>query len=217
MGEYTTINPNSKEKRREHDLYPTPEGLVRAIFNAKLWWYGFEPENILDPGCGEGIWGKVAREVFPKANIVGVEIRKEIKDIENSKYYNEIYLDENYLAENSLYPRDWQLRKYDLIIGNPPYGPRGMAEEFIRTSFKYLSNNGQLIFLLRQAFLASRHRYNGLWKEHLPFEVLTLSRRPSFSGNKKTDGEEYAVFSWFKHTEREYENQFIGRLLDWDY
>lgn len=216
MGEYTTINPSSKEKRREHDLYPTPEGLVKAIFNEAYFSYKLPNIKILDVGCGEGVWGKVAREKFPKATIVGVELRKELKSQENVPCYDQMYLGEDFLAANTLYPRDWQLEKYDLIIGNPPYH---LAEEFIRTSFKYLFNgDAAVVFLLRQAFLASMKRYNGLWKDHFPSKILTCSRRPSFyhadTGSKSTDGEEYAVYFW---PPKSLTNWYHGGLLNWEY
>jgi hypothetical protein len=210
MGEYTTINPASKEKRREHDLYPTPEGLAKAVID-NLWYRDANPKSILDPGCGEGVWGKVAKERWPKAEVTGVEVRKVL----NSESYDNLYIGEDFLAENTLYPRDWQLQKYDLIIGNPPYFA---AEDFIRTSFKYLSNDGYIVFLLRQAFLASMKRYNGLWAIHFPEYVMTCSRRPSFyhadTGSKSTDGEEYAVFIWHKTWK---ENWYKGSLLNWEY
>lgn len=215
MSEYTTINPNSKEKRREHDLYPTPEGLVRATL--MNWWKGYKeyPYKILDPGCGEGVWGKVAKELWPKAEITGIEIRKELNSEDNLAYYTHVSLGEDFLATNALYPRDWQLQKYDLIIGNPPYFA---AEDFIRTSHKYLENEGWVIFLLRQAFLASMKRYNGLWQDHFPFEVITCSRRPSFyhadTGSKSTDGEEYAIFTWRKEWKEKF---YEGSLLNWEY
>src|SRR3990167_4050245 len=110
MGEYTTINPNSELKRRSFDLYPTPEGLARAVIHQLS---NTEPKCILDPGCGEGIWGKVAKENWPNTHIQGVELRKEVEHADNSQYYDNIYLNEDYLHTNSLYPRDWQLQKYD--------------------------------------------------------------------------------------------------------
>lgn len=216
MGEYTTINPSSKEKRREHDLYPTPEGLVFAALY-EVGQYIKRPKKILDPGCGEGIWGKTAKNFFGDSyiEITGVELRKELSENNNSSAYNNIYLGEDFLATNALYPRDWQLQKYDLIIGNPPYFA---AEDFIRTSFKYLNEGGTIIFLLRQAFLASMKRYKGLWQDHFPERVITCSRRPSFyhadTGSKSTDGEEYAIFIWSKDWNKDW---YKGSLLNWEY
>jgi hypothetical protein len=82
--------------------------------------------------------------------------------------------------------------RYDLIIGNPPYS---LAEEHVRLCLGLLADGGQLVFLLRLAFLESAKR-EALWREHPPERVDVLTRRPSFTHNGKTDSAAYAVFRW---------------------
>lgn len=51
---------------------------------------------------------------------------------------------------------------------------------------------------LRLAFLEGQRRTAGLWKSHRPHTVAVCGKRPSFTGNGKTDATAYAVFIWHK-------------------
>lgn len=213
MGEYTTINPNSKKERAENDVYLTPLGMARAIL--ELLPSSFSPETILDPGCGEGHWGKAIDDKW-HVRPMALDIRK--ADQINPKFwhhYENIETGIDYLSRNSLWPRDYEIRSYDLIIGNPPFY---LAEEFIRRSFELLKPEGYVVFLLRLAYLASGKRYDGLFKEFFPKMVAVSARRPSFYfeqyGTKGTDGEEYAVFFWQKEWKEDY---FVGKIFNWEY
>ena len=57
-------------------------------------------------------------------------------------------------------------KKYDLIIGNPPFS---LALEFIQRAFQVVKPGGKVIFLLRTAFLESDRRFS-FWQEpgHMP-------------------------------------------------
>ena len=84
----------------------------------------------------------------------------------------------------------------DWIIGNPPYSD---AERHCIHAIKNARNG--VAFLLRLGFLASAKRKQ-FWKEYPPTRVIVLSERPSFTGDGKTDGQEYAFFVWEKGAER---------------
>ena len=174
-------------ERAKSDFYPTPIELCRSVIEQTIP-VDFKPAFICDPGAGNGVWGRALRE-FPKYNysiLDGIEI----ENIEPSVGYT-YWINENFLK---FYPR---IYLYDLIIGNPPYS---LAEEFVRHSLSMLSDNGYLIFLLRLAFLESLERYenNGLWVEFPPKFMHTCVRRPSFTGNRKTDATAYGVYVWQK-------------------
>jgi hypothetical protein len=78
-------------------------------------------------------------------------------------------------------------------MGNPPYRH---AEEFIRHGYDLLSVGGSLIFLLRLAFLEGKARRDGLFREMPPYQVAVCSKRPSFSGDGRTNATAFAVFHW---------------------
>ncbi len=57
-----TIYIENKDKlpeRKEFDLYPTPIEFCKAALNVLP--KKFKPFNVLDPGCGDGVWGDVRR------------------------------------------------------------------------------------------------------------------------------------------------------------
>lgn len=162
----------------EVEFYPTPENLCIAALNLipNVYTAGYA----LDPGSGDGVWGKAFRHFNKTAKLCGVEKRY----IDKLDYYN-LWTTGDYLELNNY-------TNFDIIFGNPPYS---LSEEFIRKGLTELEQGGYLIFLLRLAFLESKKRNFGLFTEFPPKEVSVLSRRPSFYGGK-TNATAYALFIW---------------------
>lgn len=79
----------------------------------------------------------------------------------------------------------------DVIITNPPYS---LAQEFVT---KALGEADAVVMLLRLGFLESTRRWE-FWQENPLTSLLTLSKRPSFTDDGKTDGSGYAWFVWDK-------------------
>lgn len=79
----------------------------------------------------------------------------------------------------------------DVIITNPPYS---LAQEFVT---KALTESKAVVMLLRLGFLESMRRYDW-WQENPIDHLLTLSKRPSFTEDGKTDGAGYGWFVWDK-------------------
>lgn len=186
----TIIATDKKLRERDkHDFYPTPEGYVWAHLNYLKSHFVIEWQNkhirILDPGAGDGVWGKVARALFPDAFIMGTEIR----DLPKPEWYDawEIVPFKEFVIPGT----------FDLIIGNPPYSKQ---EEFIDLALEMLSpNTGTMGYLLRLSFMESRKRFlkyfqvNALNK---PRRIIPSVRRISFTGDKKTDDTAYAFYIW---------------------
>ena len=130
--------------RREQDFYPTPDETIEAFLDV------FEIRgggiSILEPGAGDGnIVRALRRHGF--FDIDAIEIRpEERKKLEAICSQVEIgdFLD-----------MDIQ-KKYDLIIGNPPFS---LALEFIQRAFQVVKPGGKVIFLLRTAFLEGAGAY----------------------------------------------------------
>jgi len=186
----------SLRERPEYDFYPTPHGLAReALRLIYPWGIG---DVVVDPGAGEGNWGKVLREFTDKPYLIGIDL--DFK--ERPDEYN-MWRFENFM--------DTDLKDVDTVIGNPPYK---FAEEFVRKGLSMLKVGGYQLFLLRVAFLAGQKRRKGLWKEHPPIKVLTCSRRPSFTpGDRRTGDTDFAVYLWKKG----YQGNYEGGWLDWEY
>ena len=204
----TIIYSKRKMKpRAKFDHYTTePAFCLAALRDIQPY---ITPKKILDPGCGSGVWGWAAREIWPKARIYGVELQELSKF---DKHYHGVY-DQVWHGD---YLSNWSDTTFDLILGNPPYK---LAEEFVRKSCSLLNKHGYIYFLLRLAFLEGQKRSAGLYSEKVLDSVRVLSRRPSFGGyGGKTDATAYAMFQW-KHGPL---NKFVDRKnfqglwLDWE-
>lgn len=87
---------------------------------------------------------------------------------------------------------DYLTTKYnrvDCILTNPPFN---LAQEFVEKAHEEAE---VIIMLLRINFLESMRRFE-FWGKYPPTNLVTLSKRPSFTDNGKTDGAGYAFFVW---------------------
>lgn len=176
--------------RPAYDQYKTEPNLVRAAYQA--YWPELadcQPNRILDPGAGEGVWGSVAREAWPESNITGVELQS----LPHPPAYDAWRPGQDY--------RDWAATflsvtnlKYDLVVGNPPYRH---AEEFIQRSWQLLKPGGIILFLLRLSFQSGVRRCEEFWPAYPLSDVGIVVRRPSFYGNS-TNATDYGIFMWRK-------------------
>jgi len=177
--------------RAAHDHYRTDPRLVRASLDllppiARL-------KFIHDPGAGTGVWGSAARLMYPKSIIVGIDpYFNKPKDKSYSHWIKDDY--EKFVSFPGHFGRPDSLPS--LVMGNPPFS---LAEEFIRCGLSMLADGGYLLFLLRLAFLETKKRGDGLWKEFKPQSVHVLKQRPSFYANGSTDDTAYAIYIWKKN------------------
>ena len=200
-----TVIYSNKEKptqpRQKLDFYPTNKEFCRAVLQrVKDEYLCINPRYVLDPGCGNGNWGKEFRDIYGyKSSLLGV-------DIDVCKYEDMDNHLSNYNEVRELDFLNWNLNPkfagFDLIMGNPPYY---IAEKFVEKSHSLLSDTGILVFLLKLSFVESKRRYTKYYSgEKLkPDYVWVSTRRLDFfkelglegSGDYKAMG----VFIWSKH------------------
>jgi hypothetical protein len=192
--------------RRPDEHYPTEASLIDAAIDkyAPLLFSGIA----LDPGAGDGRWGQALKYTFHRAKVHGVELR----EVGQPHSFDLWWGGCDFLKFEPGY-------RYDLIIGNPPYGPKvpqarmnekgqyitvsvPLAEHFIRIGFRLLSPGGRMIYLLPLQLQAGQDRYNNLWVTHPPTLVAVVSPRPSFGlnqhGRRGTNGTDYGLYCWDK-------------------
>ena len=95
-----------------YDFYPTPDAVITQALDA-LAVTGYEPETILEPSCGTGAWLAEIGRRWPAARV----------DVAEKNPLNRLALKDrgvNLVADDFLrYRPD---HRYDLIVGNPPFG-----------------------------------------------------------------------------------------------
>lgn len=160
---YTLTRDISKKDKKNNGIYFTPPNTVSKNIDF-LEKYLVDFKDVLEPSCGSCEYILQLNEKHKHLEITGIELNKKIydsvKELENEKIT--IYND-NYLTYKNN-------KKYDLIIGNPPYfvmkkndvdkeyynyfdGRPNIFILFIIKSLKLLKNNGILSFVLPKSFV----------------------------------------------------------------
>jgi len=176
------------------DHYRTPrwcvEALIRREWLAPLFSEAGELPTFLDPGCGDGAILRALRDCLPPpGSFLGVEL--DPTRAAAARRGGLQVIEGDFLS----YAEQWTgSPRVQAVVGNPPYR---QAADFVRAALKIIPPTGKVAFLLRLNFLGSSRKRQDIVGAGSPLErVLVLSRRPSFTGNGKTDACDYAWFVW---------------------
>lgn len=164
-------------ERHERDFYETPPEAVHSIAHL-LPRAGY----VYDAGCGSGALVRHAGSVLSGAYVTGVDL---VPQVEAGEHYDEVH------AVDWLEFEEDQPSTTKMVITNPPYSK---AREFIDHALDLVGPEGHVWALLRLGFLASQRRFHW-WQQH-PADVYVLSKRPSFTGNGRTDASAYMWAAW---------------------
>jgi hypothetical protein len=195
-------------ERAPLDFYATPDPLALAIcerLRLRLTDVP-NPRYVVEPSAGTGAFVRAIRKTWPDADIIGIEANPLMRPALMAAGTDATLIGDwptyaETLAEATA--------PVDLILGNPPYR---QAQEHIEAGLRWLAPGGRLAFLLRLNFLGSSARVD-FWRRGELESVSTIAPRPSFTGDGKTDGTEYALFVWRKgHVDR----PVLGEPLTWE-
>ena len=101
----------TKEDKKNNGIYFTPPSIIAKMIKA-LFPYFKNITNVLEPSCGSGEF--IQRlERFSKFNIDSIEFNDTVYQSIKTRFKSTI-LNVDFLSWNSP-------KKYDLIIGNPPF------------------------------------------------------------------------------------------------
>ena len=151
----------SKQEKKNNGIYFTPPSIIAKMIKT-LFPYFKNITNVLEPSCGSGEF--IQRlERFSKFNIDSIEFNDTVYQSIKTRFKSNI-LNVDFLSWNSP-------KKYDLIIGNPPFyvmkkqeiksnkyehyytGRPNIFVLFIAKSIELLKNNGLLSFVLPKNFM----------------------------------------------------------------
>tara|TARA_Y100001970_G_scaffold166821_1_gene204261 strand:- start:20 stop:1237 length:1218 start_codon:yes stop_codon:yes gene_type:complete len=152
-----------KKTKKQNGIYFTPPKTVEMILN-KLSSYFSSFKNILEPSCGSGEFISSLVKISDSVKIDGIEF--------NSKIYDSIksLFPDNVTIKNTDFINHECNKKYNLIIGNPPYyvmkkncvdkkyyqyftGRPNIFILFIIKCLSLLETDGILSFVLPKSFL----------------------------------------------------------------
>lgn len=164
---YHKLKGDNLPERSENDFYETPlniaQSFLKVIYEEFLenWFEHFKQLSrkeiyVLDVGAGTGVWGGVIYDLIttllPDKDLIldGVEIDPEF---EKPWYYTNWYNEDALTWENE--------KKYDLIIGNPPFGIiNDLVARYPDWMRESRYNRSLALFLAPNTFLNSKARYD---------------------------------------------------------
>lgn len=189
--------------------YMTPPSLSKLIVDNFL----KETDiDILEPSCGSGSF---LRFLPKNRKVNAVEIDTEFQEdlFALGKSYpgpaiekkDKFFVKDNFsLHFENFLERDFGDQKFDLVIGNPPYGSyekgsNALDVDFVKKCIGLLKEDGRIVFLLETKFLHGVKRYEEIWKDNAFLLSLNLlARRPRFSDFKGTATRDCSVFEMCK-------------------
>ena len=184
-------NTISNDIIKKEGIYFTPNSIIQN--NINIIKHFCEQNNIiiqevLEPSCGSCEYINILDKHFSGINIMGIELNTQIfSSISNLVFNNDVSLiNHDFLTINIT-------KKFDLIIGNPPYfvinkayilkkykqyfdGRPNIYIIFILKCLELLNDNGILSFILPLNFINCLY-YNKI-RQHIynNYKILTLTR-----------------------------------------
>lgn len=181
----------SQRVEREVGLTPTPvvrQGLRWA--QRMMWKIRGQSIRILDPSAGTGVFGKVWRELWPDAYIVGIEPRNDAADVARRHYDKMIVAD--------LEAVDLQeLGHFHLCSTNPPFS---LAYGWLANLLRHCD---LVVYLHKSAWPTDSDKVDPWARRFPPVREARVSGRINFFGpginpkNGKKWGTDSSVYSWW--------------------
>lgn len=184
MGRLLANKYSGENQRLEHDQYLTPLKPVVALVNLlKDNVIQYQPEFILDPCAGKGVWGQVVKSTYTDSILYGVDIDDTLPQPAMYDYWYTGDFIGNHMAN----------KKFDLIISNPPFK---LAEKFVYEAFNHIAFGGVIAFMLPLGFMSSVGRYKRIFTtDFKPDRIFVSSRRIDFTG-QGSPHTDIAMFVW---------------------
>lgn len=174
-GEANTI----KQARRDpNDYYPTPAWVTEALLDV----HPPPIPEVTEPSAGEGsIVSVLARQDY---TVHAIELREECRAALEAAGSSRVTIGDALVVLPQI--------NSGAIVGNPPFA-RDLGFKFVRACVA--TGAPYVAMLLQLDYFSSRPRAE--WNnEHPVTGFYPLGDRPSFTGDGKTDGRNYAWFIW---------------------
>jgi hypothetical protein len=182
-------DPAAKENTSQY--HKTPIEFAIAALELVFSEYGtadmYRPEaRYLDPGSGEGVWGRACRQVLDKYGLKGDIYGVEMENRPVDPVYKDVR-QADFLGEAKLFGDGF----FTAAFGNPPFFP---SHYFVMEAWKYCKHGAPIAMLLPINFLNGQWRHQVFYPSFAPTDIYPISERISYSGDGKTDAREYGLF-----------------------
>ncbi len=152
------ISLSNLTKRKANGSYFTPTEVVGKLCDNLFSKESYEGKEILDPCCGTGNFILQLPDGIKSQQVYGNDIDEISVNLARI----------NYALKYDVYDRDTicshitqsdflnmsDKRKFDYIIGNPPWGSERPYDDFVEKGIKSLKKNGHLSFVLPESILS---------------------------------------------------------------
>lgn len=174
-------------ERNRDDYYETPPWVTQHVLDGLAL---AEFDCVLEPCAGRGAILDVVAGAGFKGEVIAVEVDPDRAAACRVNHPSARVINHDFLTlspQELALPPDARV----LVVTNPPFSH---AMEFIRACLPVTAHRGTVAMLLRLAFLESAKRR--VFHQENGAHVRILTKRPSFTGDGKTDSVAYAWFLW---------------------
>lgn len=161
VGREAEIKTLESLRNSSSSAYYTPKEVISFMYKYLSQVCKFTGGDILEPACGNGAFFEhMLEDIKSNSQITGIEY-----DILTSKLVSKIYPNVN-VINSGLQDVNFDGKKYDLIIGNPPYGKEiiedgamsdisgySIHNYFIAKCIRLLNDDGILAFVMPSFFM----------------------------------------------------------------
>ena len=185
------------EQKKDLGQYFTPQTVVKFMYDITKTLCQKENPKIIDPACGEGIFLKYALEegITDGDNLYGCDIDRCVREKWNAlELLSKIKL---FIHNGLLDSKELGIErdKFDLVIGNPPYGGIGLGElVYIYEESKPKSRTDKTAFLFEKEKEIGKKELVAEKEAVYPSSPITQERKKELILLANTLGEFYETW-----------------------
>jgi hypothetical protein len=173
----------------------TPEAVVDQGLRWAEWHSLIRISTVLDPCAGAGVFGKVARRLWPEAELLAFEPRCEESE-HLQRHYDAVGL--MTAQQGAVTQRD---ERFDLVTTNPPWGEGEETQnwgDIFDAVWPLVAERGLLMLLGPSTWGHSDETSEcaRVFDEHVPAYQLRIRGRIAFNGGSSTDNRKCSWWVW---------------------
>ena len=151
------ISLRNLKNRKEKGAYYTPTEVVNSLISNLFSEKDIKSKEIIDPCCGTGNFILQLPETVKSENVYANDIDEISVKLARINYALKYDISDRDMVISHITQSDFLIdmeeKKYDIILGNPPWGSEVPYDAFVEKAVKSLKDNGHLSFVLPESIL----------------------------------------------------------------